>query len=145
MRRWEAGKRCLAPYVAAPLSRCSGAWQAVRPCRALQQASEEPTQLAELIHLNGHDPGPLTHAGSINSQGGEFCDGLQCSDFLYTNAHRSLFSREQAQHHEHLYESVQNLDGEEEANGVHEEGSGDVTEAEYAGEQTGSWGHAKVE
>ena len=81
----------------------------------------------------------------MNSQGGEFCDGLQCSASLYDNACCCLFSSEQAQHREPLYGSVQNSEGEEEADGIHEEESGDVTEAEYATEQTGSWDHAKVD
>ncbi len=147
LRRWEAFKSSLAPYIGPPLVRCAGAWQAIRPSTASQQASERPVHLAETPVVDGQSEAPDI---CLNYNQEEASYGLVLpGDYAHLDGQQQLELPEMGQYSEHDLRLLQGLECHSQHAWETDMGEGGIehvsTEADATAEQTESWKHAKAE
>ena len=156
MRRWDACKRRLSPYIPAPLLRCAAAWQAMR------QGSASLQPLEAVGHLSGDAPSDAhaeAHHGHVmgiadldrhHEAGHVLHDPSECRVCMHLHEEEG---EEGVGLHAHLQPcqqedgAVKSCEGEltvcDDKGGSGEELVG--PDMGLLGEETELWGHAKTE
>ena len=145
LRRWEAGKRWVAPYLSLPLVSCTAAWRALRPGNASQQAAEQHGHLADYAAVSSHFRGPASFPGG--SRRGGYHDLSDCSQSAHADREEDLHWQLPGMMHgsQHDFRPLTSFDGQREAGIAEDDGEHALAGAKCTTEQTGFWSHTKVE